>query len=75
LVSLRELEAETLAQRHPANPGEAPEIAAAFSYLVSRRRLYRSWEHLGLLTLETSAAELSSALINRYLKVKRSGRL
>ncbi|MDR2101409.1 MAG: DUF58 domain-containing protein [Treponema sp.] len=75
LVSLRELEAETLAFRHPANPGEAPEIAAAFSYLASRRRLYRNWEHLGLLTLETSSAELSPALINRYLKVKRSGRL
>jgi uncharacterized protein (DUF58 family) len=75
LVSLRELEAEALAQRRPANPGEAPEIGAAFSYLASRRRLYRSWEHLGLLTLETTAPELSSALINRYLKVKRSGRL
>jgi uncharacterized protein (DUF58 family) len=75
LVSLRELEAEALAFRRPANPGEAPEIAAAFSYLVSRRRLYRSWEHLGLLTLETTSTELSPALINRYLKVKRSGRL
>jgi uncharacterized protein (DUF58 family) len=75
LVSLRESEAEALALRRPAHPGEAPEIAAAFSYLVSRRRLYRNWEHLGLLTLETAPEELSSALINRYLKVKRSGSL
>ncbi|MDR2103135.1 MAG: DUF58 domain-containing protein [Treponema sp.] len=75
LVSLRELEAETLASRHPANPEEALETAAAFSYLASRRRLYRSWEHGGLLTLEASSAELSPALINRYLKVKRSGLL
>jgi uncharacterized protein (DUF58 family) len=75
LVSLRELEAEALACRRPSSPGETLETAAAFSYLAARRRLYRSWEHSGLLTLETTAAGLSPALINRYLQVKRSGRL
>jgi uncharacterized protein (DUF58 family) len=75
LVSLRELEAETLALRRPANKEEVLETAAAFAYLASRRRLYKSWEHLGLLTLETSPADISTALINRYLQVKRSGRL
>ncbi|GHV40853.1 hypothetical protein AGMMS49546_15540 [Spirochaetia bacterium] len=87
LVSFREKEAETLARRSPATASasvEAPanfsaaetlETAAAFSYLASRRRLYQGWEHLGLLTLETSPEDFSSALINRYLEVKRSGRL
>jgi uncharacterized protein (DUF58 family) len=75
LVSLREQEAEELAARHPRNAEEALETAAAFSYLASRRRLYQGWEHAGLLTLESSAARLSPALINRYLQVKRSGRL
>ncbi|MDR2028381.1 MAG: DUF58 domain-containing protein [Treponema sp.] len=75
LVSLRELEAEALALRHPANKEEALETAAAFAYLASRRRLYKSWEHSGLLTLETSPADISAALINRYLQIKRSGRL
>jgi uncharacterized protein (DUF58 family) len=75
LVSLREIEAEALAFRHPANKEEALETAAAFTYLASRRRLYKSWEHSGLLTLETSPADISAALINRYLQVKRSGRL
>jgi uncharacterized protein (DUF58 family) len=58
-------------------PGKAGtlETAAAFSYLASRKRLYRSWEHLGLLTLETRVEHLSSALLNRYLEVKRSGKL
>jgi hypothetical protein len=51
------------------------ETAAAFSYLAARRRLYQSWEHLGLLTLETTPKEISAALINRYLSVKRSGLL
>ncbi|MDR2095611.1 MAG: DUF58 domain-containing protein [Treponema sp.] len=75
LVSLREQEAEDIAHRQPATPDEGLETAAAFSYLNARRRLYRLWEHSGLLTLETSSAHLSGALINRYLEVKRSGKL
>ena len=75
LVSLREMESEFLASRRPAGPEEALETAAAFSYLASRRDLYASWEHSGLLTMECSAGELAPALINRYLQVKRSGRL
>ena len=75
LVSLRENDAESLAWRNPVNADEALETAAAFSYLVSRRDLYKSWERMGLLTLETSSQTLSPALINRYLQVKRSGRL
>jgi uncharacterized protein (DUF58 family) len=75
LVSLQEREAEDIAHRQPATPDEGLETAAAFSYLSSRRRLYRSWEHSGILTLETSSAHLSGALINRYLEVKRSGKL
>jgi len=75
LVSLKEKESESLAARKPAGGEETLESAAAFSYLSSRRELYASWEHLGLLTMECSAGELSAALINRYLQVKRSGRL
>ncbi|MDR0475669.1 MAG: DUF58 domain-containing protein [Treponema sp.] len=75
LVSLREKESLALAARHPGNPEEALETAAAFSYLNSRRELYQSWEHSGLLTLEVSPEKLSPALINRYLQVKKSGRL
>ncbi|MDR0623531.1 MAG: DUF58 domain-containing protein [Treponema sp.] len=75
LVSFREEEAQALAARRPSTPEETLETAAAFSYLASRRRLYQSWEHSGLLTLETTPADISSALINRYLGVKRSGRL
>jgi uncharacterized protein (DUF58 family) len=75
LVSLREKESEALAARNPANREESLETAAAFSYLAARRNLYAAWEHSGLLTLEAPARGLSSALINRYLQVKRSGRL
>ncbi|MDR1566519.1 MAG: DUF58 domain-containing protein [Treponema sp.] len=75
LVSLREKDAEGLAGRFPVTAEEALETAAAFSYIVSRRELYRTWEHSGLLTMEAPAESLSAALINRYLQVKRSGRL
>jgi uncharacterized protein (DUF58 family) len=74
IVSLREKESDSLALRCPKGGEEALETAAAFSYLAARRELYASWEHSGLLTLETSAASLSAALVNRYLMVKRSGR-
>jgi uncharacterized protein (DUF58 family) len=75
LVSFREEEAQALAARRPSTPGETLETAAAFSYLASRRRLYQSWEHSGILTLETTPADISPALINRYLGIKRSGKL
>jgi uncharacterized protein (DUF58 family) len=75
LVSMREPEVEQLAVRTPRTRDEALETAAAFAYVASRRRLYQTWEHSGLLTLESTAGHLSSALINRYLEVKRSGRL
>ena len=75
LVSLRERESEQLAARQPKGMDEALETAAAFSYMTSRRDLYKSWEHSGILTLESSAEGLSAALINRYLSVKRSGKL
>ena len=58
-----------------ASAEQTLETAAAFSYLASRRRMYREWEHSGLLVLETTAPHISAALINRYLSVKRSGKL
>ena len=80
LVSFREGEAELLAApavtgNRPAAAGKILEQAAAFSYLAARRRLYRQWEHSGLLVLETAPEHIAPALINRYLSVKKSGRL
>jgi uncharacterized protein (DUF58 family) len=80
MVSFRESEAEKIAfpqnlNDNSASPEDTLKTAAAFSYLASRRRLYQSWEHLGLLTLETTPEKVSSALINKYLSVKKSGRL
>ncbi|MDR0599791.1 MAG: DUF58 domain-containing protein [Treponema sp.] len=75
LVSLRETEAEAIAARNPAGKDEELETAAARAYLAARKKLYTIWEHSGILTLECSAANLSPALIGRYLEIKRGGLL
>ena len=79
MVSFRENGAEELAfpvtSSEKRTDEEVLETAAAYSYLANRRRLYRKWEHSGLLVLETSPAHISSALINKYLSVKKSGML
>jgi uncharacterized protein (DUF58 family) len=88
MVSFREDEAEQLAfpKAHPEAAGDSSrgivpspeqtlETAAAFSYLESRRQLYRTWEHNGILVLETTPQRISADLINRYLDIKRAGKL
>jgi uncharacterized protein (DUF58 family) len=88
MVSFRENEAEQLAfpkmySKDAGSPSSQPavsaeqtlETAAAFSYLESRRRLYRTWEHNGILVLETAPQRISADLINRYLSIKRAGKL
>ena len=90
MVSFRENEAEKLAFPYSSDnspPGKSRsaqpvisadqtlEAAAAFSYLVSRRQLYRKWEHSGILVLETTPQRISADVINRYLNIKRSGKL
>jgi uncharacterized protein (DUF58 family) len=75
LVSLTELEAEKSQTQTPHTIEQVLEKAAAFSYLYNKNKLYKKWEHSGLLTLEVPAEKLSSSLINTYLEVKRSGML
>ncbi|MDR3173694.1 MAG: DUF58 domain-containing protein [Treponema sp.] len=84
LVSFRETGVERLARRSTAElfgrrtfplPENVLESAAAFSYLATRKRLYQSWEQDGLLTMEGVAENFSSVLVNRYLEIKRGGKL
>jgi len=77
MVSFRENEVEEMAfpENQPKTNEELLQTAAAYKYLENRRRLYAKWEHSGLLVLETSPKYISTALINKYLSVKKSGRL
>ena len=58
-----------------ASAEQTLETAAAFSYLAGRKELYRKWEHSGILVLETTPQRISADVINRYLSIKRSGKL
>ncbi|HZX71619.1 MAG TPA: DUF58 domain-containing protein [Rhodanobacter sp.] len=75
LVSLRELALD----RAAATPGEELESgirsAAAMHYLAQRERVHESLRRAGINTLDVSCNELSGALIERYLALKRSSRL
>ncbi|MDR0527113.1 MAG: DUF58 domain-containing protein [Spirochaetaceae bacterium] len=75
LVNVREPEVDLLANREGAKGEDALVSKAARAYLQARLRLFSRWEAMGFLTLDSTAQNLSASLINRYLKVKRSGRL
>ena len=75
LVSLRELALDRVA----AEAGDSLETgirsAAAMHYLTERERVHEGLRREGVNTLDVSCGELSGALIERYLSVKRGGRL
>ena len=75
LVSLRELALD----RAASEPGEELEdsirSAAAMHYLAERDRVHESLRREGVNTLDVSCSELSGALIEQYLALKRSSRL
>ena len=49
--------------------------AAAADYLRERALVFRRIEHRGALCLDVEPQRLAVALVNRYLDIKRSGRL
>jgi uncharacterized protein (DUF58 family) len=75
LVSLR----ETALDRAAADPGDSLESsirsAAVMHYLGEREVVHDRLGRDGVNTLDVSCAELSGALIERYLSLKRGGRL
>jgi uncharacterized protein (DUF58 family) len=75
LVSLRELALD----RAAVEPGDELETgirsAASMHYLAERERVHEALRREGVNTLDVSCSELSGALIERYLALKRSSRL
>jgi len=49
--------------------------AAVADYLQSRRRMFNHLEGLGAMCVDVEPERLPIALVNRYLEIKRSGRL
>lgn len=75
LATLREEVFEDLRQQAPADVDEAFTLAAAEDYLALRERQLNGLRHAGVLVLDTEPGRLAVGLVNRYLDVKRSGRL
>ena len=49
--------------------------AAVADYLQSRRRMFNQLEGLGAMCVDVEPEQLPMVLVNRYLEIKRSGRL
>ena len=75
VASLRE-QAVELAANHAGNQVEtAIRSASAMHYLAGRERVHDDLNRRGVMTLDVECAQLSSALIERYLRLKRESRL
>lgn len=75
LVSLRELAIDQAAADAGDDLEGSIRSASAMHYLAERERVHEALRREGVNTLDVSCSELSGALIERYLSVKRTGRL
>ena len=75
LVSLRELAIDHAAADAGEDLESSIRSASAMHYLAERERVHEALRREGVNTLDVSCNELSGALIERYLSVKRNGRL
>ncbi|GLQ47034.1 hypothetical protein GCM10007862_20850 [Dyella lipolytica] len=75
VASLREGAVEQVA----SNAGESLETAirsaSAMHYLAERERVHDNLNRHGVMTMDVGCSELSGALIERYLRLKRENRL
>ncbi|MEZ2348433.1 DUF58 domain-containing protein [Terriglobus sp. RCC_193] len=75
LVLLQQPELEALAVSSPKNAHEMYAITAAQEMLDRRRTLLAQLRSQGVLVVETSAANVASDSISKYLEVKSQGQL
>lgn len=75
VANLRERILDELDQGDPTTPDDALTTAATHLYLQQRDRALNLLRHQGVIVLDTPADKLAIGLVNRYLDIKRSGRL
>ncbi|HET8731110.1 MAG TPA: DUF58 domain-containing protein [Moraxellaceae bacterium] len=75
VANLREAILDTLDEALPSDFDAALATAATHQYLQARDRTLRYLQHDGVMILDTRPEKLAVGLINRYLEIKRSGRL
>jgi uncharacterized protein (DUF58 family) len=75
VVSLRELALDQAAASVDMEVDSAIRAAAAMDYLAQRDAMHEALRREGVAMLDVSCHELSGVLVERYLAVKRAGRL
>lgn len=75
LASLQEAALNEIAQHRVEHFDEALRLAATAVYLEQRRLAHQSLQGSGVLLLDVEPSHLPIHLVNRYLDIKRSGRL
>ncbi|MDP2228135.1 MAG: DUF58 domain-containing protein [Moraxellaceae bacterium] len=75
VANLREKILDDIDASEPGDVDSALTVAATHRYLASRERALAQLRHNGVIVLDTLPEHLAVGLINRYLEIKRSGRL
>jgi uncharacterized protein (DUF58 family) len=75
VASLRETAVEELKEAPVEYFDDALQVSATHAFLDHRRELHGQLARSGGLLLDVQPSELSVSLVNRYLEIKRSGRL
>lgn len=75
VANLREQVLDEIDLDEPPDSDRALTTAATHLYLLEREKALNRLRHAGVLVLDTLPERLAVGLINRYLDVKRSGRL
>jgi hypothetical protein len=75
LASLRETAVEALATAQVADHVDALRACAALDYIQARRRALERVGGHGVITLDVAPSKLPIALAEKYLEIKRAGRL
>lgn len=75
IANLREKVLDDIDLQEPADADSALTVAATHIYLQEREKALNTLRHDGVIVLDTRPDQLAVGLINRYLDIKRSGRL
>lgn len=75
IASLQEEAVDELRNQPIESFDQALTVAATHHFLNQRREVHRQLERSGALLLDTTPSKLSVGLVNRYLEIKRTGRL
>jgi uncharacterized protein (DUF58 family) len=75
LASLREVSVDALAEAEVSSLEGALRHCAALDYVQARRRSLETLSGRGVITLDVAPSRLAVALAEKYLEIKRAGRL